>query len=146
MGDSAKVGSFWTWCAIDSDTKLVPVFHIGQRGSKDAALFCAKVHSRIADRVQVTTDGFPGYVQAMAKSFGRDVDYGQVIKIYGTYAFGERKYSTSGVLSSEKIICHGAQGMLDLILQTSYAQLVKQLRLTIHAPPDPPDSGIQQEI
>ncbi len=120
LGDSEQVGSFWTWCVIDSDTKLVPAFHIGQRNKKDAIVFCADVHSRMTDRVQVTTDGFPGYTEAMARSFGKDVDYGQIIKIYGTHEFGERKYSTSGVLSSEKIVCNGKPNV-DLI-STSYVE------------------------
>jgi transposase-like protein/IS1 family transposase len=120
LGDSDQVGSFWTWCAIDADTKLVPAFHIGQRKTKDAIAFCSNVHGRMRDRVQVSTDGFPGYIQAMARSFGKDVDYGQIIKIYGTHEFGERKYSTSGVLSAEKVICNGKPNV-DLI-STSYVE------------------------
>lgn len=120
LGDSEQVGSFWTWCAIDADTKLVPAFHIGQRKTKDAIVFCSNVHSRMKDRVQVSTDGFPGYVQAMARSFGKDVDYGQVIKIYGTMEFGERRYSTSGVLSAQKVICNGKPDVDQI--STSYVE------------------------
>ena len=120
LGDGDQVGSFWTWCAIDADTKLVPVFRIGQRSKTDAIAFCSELHSRITDRVQVTTDGFPGYLEAMARSFGKDADYGQIIKVYGTMEFGERKYSTSGVLSSQKVICNGNPDV-DLI-STSYVE------------------------
>jgi IS1 family transposase len=119
-GDGNDVGSVWTWCAIDADTKLVPTFRVGDRSRKDAIAFCADVHSRMKNRVQVTTDGYTGYVEAMARSFGKDVDYGQIIKIYGTYEFGERKYSTSGVLSAEKIIQNGSPD-IDLI-STSYVE------------------------
>ena len=74
----------------------------------------------MANRVQVSTDGLAAYVTAMQKSFGQDVDYAQIVKIYGTYAFGERRYSTSGVLSAEKIIQTGKPNY-DLI-STSYVE------------------------
>ena len=118
--DSPEVGSVWTWCAIDADTKLVPAFHIGLRKKADAIAFCADVHSRMKNRVQVSTDGFHSYAEAMARSFGKDVDYGQIVKIYGTMEFGERRYSTSGVLSSEKTIMNGRPDV-DLI-STSYVE------------------------
>jgi IS1 family transposase len=120
LGDTHQVGSVWTWCAIDADTKLVPAFHIGQRKGADAISFCADVHSRMKTRVQLSTDGFHSYQEAIARSFGANVDYGQIIKVYGTHEFGERKYSTSGVLSAEKVICHGKPNV-DLI-STSYVE------------------------
>jgi len=119
-GDSKELGSVWTWCVIDADTKLVPTFRVGDRKRADAIAFCADVRSRIATRVQLSTDGFPSYTEAIARSFGEDVDYGKIIKIYGAYAFGERRYSTSGVISAEKIIAHGNPDM-DLI-STSYVE------------------------
>lgn len=120
IDDSKEIGSVWTWCAIDADTKLVPAFTIGQRDKATADIFVANVASRMANRVQVSTDGLAAYVTAMQKSFGQDVDYAQIVKIYGTYAFGERRYSTSGVLSSEKIIQTGKPNY-DLI-STSYVE------------------------
>jgi hypothetical protein len=74
----------------------------------------------MAYRVQISTDGFYAYTEAVKKSFGRNVDYGKIIKVYGTHAFGERRYSTSGVLSSEKFIEIGNPNF-DLI-STSYAE------------------------
>jgi IS1 family transposase len=118
--DEVGVGSVWTWCAIDADTKLVPTFHVGKRKRADAIAFCEDVHSRMKNRVQVSTDGFHSYAEAMARSFGPNVDYGQIVKVYGTTAFGERKYSTSGVLSAEKIIMNGNPDV-DLI-STSYVE------------------------
>jgi IS1 family transposase len=118
--DPAEVGSIWTWCAIDADTKLVPTFKIGQRSKAMATEFMQDVASRMRNRVQLSTDGFHGYAAAVAKSFGTDVDYAQIVKIYGTYEFGERRYSTSGVLSSEKII-HTGRPDVDLI-STSYIE------------------------
>jgi IS1 family transposase len=119
-GDSPEVGSVWTWCAIDADTKLVPSFHIGQRSGADAKIFMDDLAGRLATRVQLTSDGFHGYSEAVRKSFGQDVDYGQIVKVYGTMAFGERKYSTNGVLSSYKNHITG-QPDHDLI-STSYVE------------------------
>lgn len=120
MGDSMEVGSVWTWCAIDADTKLVPAFKIGQRDKATATEFLKDVASRMADRVQLTSDGFHGYAQAVEKSFGTNVDYAQIVKIYGTYEFGERRYSSSGVLSSRKEVFTGRPNV-DLI-STSYIE------------------------
>ena len=120
MGDSMAVGSVWTWCALDADTKLVPAFKVGDRSTATAKAFVADVASRMKTRVQISTDGLPAYAEAIAQSFGQDVDYGQIVKVYGAYAFGERKYSTSGVLSSEKFIRTGNPNT-DLI-STSYVE------------------------
>jgi IS1 family transposase len=120
MGEAAEVGSVWTWCAIDADTKLVPAFKVGMRSTAAATEFMQDVESRMANRIQLTTDGYHGYAEAVRKSFGSDVDYGQIVKIYGSYAFGERKYSTSGVLSAEKAVFTGSPDK-DLI-STSYIE------------------------
>jgi len=119
-GDSLEVGSVWTWCAIDADTKLVPAFKVGERNSQTAKVFMQDLSSRLANRVQLTSDGFHGYAKAVEASFGNDVDYGQIVKVYGTMAFGERKYSTNGVLSSYKSTFTG-QPDQDLI-STSYIE------------------------
>jgi IS1 family transposase len=119
-GDSPEVGSVWTWCAIDADTKLVPSFKVGERNLATAKEFMQDLSSRMANRVQLTSDGFHGYAKAVEESFGQNVDYGQIVKVYGTMAFGERKYSTNGVLSSYKSTIVGAPDK-DLI-STSYVE------------------------
>ena len=119
-GDSKEVGDVWTWCAIDAETKLVPTFMVADRSQAAADAFVAYVASRMAYRVQISTDGFYAYTDAMQKSFGGDVDYGKIIKVYGTHEFGERRYSTSGVLSSEKIIQTGRPNVV--LISTSYAE------------------------
>jgi IS1 family transposase len=119
-GDSPEVGSVWTWCAIDADTKLVPTFKVGERNLATAKEFMQDVAGRMANRVQLTSDGFHGYAKAVEASFGQDVDYGQIVKVYGSMAFGERRYSTSGVLSSYKSTVTGAPDK-DLI-STSYVE------------------------
>lgn len=120
IGEADEVGSVWTWCAIDADTKLVPTFKCGARNTATAKEFMQDLSSRMANRVQLTSDGFHGYAKAVEASFGRDVDYGQIVKVYGTMAFGERRYSTNGVLSSYKSTMTGAPDR-DLI-STSYVE------------------------
>ncbi len=114
------VGSVWTWCAIDADTKLVPSFRTGERNTANARAFVADVASRLNNRVQISTDGLPAYLQAIQESFGQNVDYARVVKTYGTMEFGERRYSTEGVLSAEKFVQIG-QPNVDLI-STSYVE------------------------
>jgi transposase-like protein/IS1 family transposase len=106
-GDSMQVGSMWTFCAIDADTKLVPSFVTGQRNRETTNAFVQDVASRMADRVQVSTDGFAPYPDAIRRAFGNRVDYGQIIKVYGAYSFGERRYSTSGVIAAPKYVQEG---------------------------------------
>jgi IS1 family transposase len=121
VGEESQVGNIWTWCAIDADTKLMPSFKCGERNLATAKMFLQDLSSRMANRVQLTSDGFHGYAKAVEASFGKNVDYGQIVKIYGTMAFGERKYSSgSGVLSSYKNAITGNPDW-DLI-STSYIE------------------------
>jgi IS1 family transposase len=119
-GEDPSLGSVWTYCAIDAETKLVPAFMIGQRSGAMAATFLQDVASRMRNRIQLSTDGFHGYEAAVRDSFGADVDYGQIVKVYGAGAFGERRYSTSGVMASTKSVKSGRPDG-DLI-STSYVE------------------------
>src|SRR5580658_3792284 len=85
-GDDPQFGNVWTFCAIDSDTKLVPAFHVANDRSEAAATtFVADVASRLKNRVQISTDGLSAYVAAIERAFGaHNVDYGQIIKTYGS--------------------------------------------------------------
>ncbi len=106
-GDDYGVGSIWTFCAIDAETKLVPCFVMGQRDRATTNAFMQDVASRMANRVQVSTDGFAPYPEAIRRAFGKNVDYGRIIKVYGTYSFGQRRYSTSGVIAAPKYVQEG---------------------------------------
>jgi IS1 family transposase len=77
-------GDVWTWVAIDADTKLVPSFMLGYRDARSARVFINDLASRLASRVQLTTDGHIAYLQAVEEAFGCDVDYAMLIKIYGS--------------------------------------------------------------
>jgi len=96
-------GDVWTWTAIDADTKLVPSFMIGSRDGEAARIFIEDLASRLAHRVQLTTDGLKAYLEAVEDSFGADIDYAMLIKIYGNEPEGEKRYSPSKCLGAEKI-------------------------------------------
>lgn len=119
-GDSG-VGSVWTFCAIDADTKLVPAFRVGNRDEITAKAFVKDLSERMAYRVQLSTDGLNAYVNAIERSFGGNADYGQIIKTYGTESVeGQRRYSQPEVISSEKKVISGRPNY-DLI-STSYVE------------------------
>jgi len=80
--DSRELGDVWTFCAIDADTKLVPSFKVGKRDMVTANAFVGDVASRLKNRVQISTDGLPGYVEAVEKAFGANVDYAQIVKVF----------------------------------------------------------------
>ena len=120
MGDSMEIGNVWTFCAIDSDTKLVPAFMVGLRDPATAQAFVKDVAGRMANRVQVSTDGLKAYVAAMDKAFGAEVDYAQIIKVYGNESIDNRRYSPSGVTSSHKLIYTGNPN--EDLISTSYIE------------------------
>lgn len=77
------VGDVWTWTAIDAETKLVPCWLIGTRDAGCATEFMQDLASRLAHRVQLTTDGHKAYLSAVEDAFGGEVDYSMLVKIYG---------------------------------------------------------------
>ncbi|MCC6466578.1 MAG: DDE-type integrase/transposase/recombinase [Planctomycetes bacterium] len=77
------VGDVWTWTAIDADTKLVPCWLIGTRDAECASEFMGDLASRLAHRVQLTTDGHKAYLSAVEGAFGGAVDYSMLVKLYG---------------------------------------------------------------
>ena len=78
-----KAGDVWTWTAVDSDTKLIISWLVGGRDSGNALEFLDDLHKRVADRIQLSTDGHSAYRAAVEDAFGADVDYAQLIKLYG---------------------------------------------------------------
>jgi IS1 family transposase len=101
--DDSSIGSVWTFCAIDAETKLVPAFRVGKRDAATANAFLKDVAERMAYRVQISTDGLNAYVNAVENAFGADVDYAQIIKSYGPTTEGDhRRYSQPEFVSSEK--------------------------------------------
>lgn len=76
-------GDCYTWTALDPDTKLIVCWHVGLREAADGILFMERLAERLSGRVQLSTDGHPGYLSAVENAFGVDVDYGRVVKIFG---------------------------------------------------------------
>jgi hypothetical protein len=76
-------GDVWTWVAIDPDTKLVVSYAVGTRGAQTAKAFMDDLASRLANRVQLTTDGHRVYLQAVEDALGKDIDYAMLVKLYG---------------------------------------------------------------
>jgi IS1 family transposase len=98
----ANAGDVWTWVAIDADTQLVPSWRIGDRSSETAIAFTDDLASRLASRVQITTDGHRTYLEAIEGSFGADVDYAMLVKIYGADLAGEKRYSPAECIGAVK--------------------------------------------
>jgi IS1 family transposase len=87
-------GSVWTWVAIDADTKLVPCWRIGDRNAWAAQNFMYDLAKRLANRVQLTTDGHRVYLTAVELAFGTEVDYAMLVKMFGNDPRGEEvRYS-----------------------------------------------------
>ena len=88
-------GDVWTWTAIDADTKLMVSYFVGDRGAESAMVLMDDLRARLANRVQLTTDGHRAYLEAVEGAFGADVDYAQLVKLYGELGgkTPERRYS-----------------------------------------------------
>ena len=98
-------GDVWTWTALDADSKLLVSFLIGGRESASAFEFMSDVKERLANRVQLTTDGHNAYLQAVDRTFGDDVDYAQLVKIYGkphAEIEAHRRYSPTPCIGARK--------------------------------------------
>ena len=79
-------GSVWTWTAIDADSKLILSYLCGGRDASWAKKFMEDLASRVATRIQITTDGHRAYAEAVEGAFGMEVDYAMLIKLYGALA------------------------------------------------------------
>jgi len=77
-------GDTWTWTAIEADTKLILSWLVGGRDGEYALAFMDDLRARLANRVQLTSDGHRAYLEAVEGAFGADVDYAQLVKLYGT--------------------------------------------------------------
>ncbi|MDP9234154.1 MAG: DDE-type integrase/transposase/recombinase [Actinomycetota bacterium] len=95
------IGDVWTWTAIDADTKLIPSWLVADRSGEAAEMFVRDLASRLAQRVQITTDGHRAYLEAVEAAFGADVDYAQLIKVYGANPEAETRYSPSECIGTE---------------------------------------------
>jgi IS1 family transposase len=97
-----EAGDIWTWTAIDADTKLVPSFYVGTRDGDAAQHFIGDLALRLANRGQLTSDGHKAYLEAIEQSFGADIDYAMLVKIYGEPQGALGRYSPGECIGAEK--------------------------------------------
>ena len=106
-------GDVWTWTAIDQDSRLIISWLVGTRDDYAAHQFIGDLGSRLANRVQITTDGFTPYVTAIEAAFGSNVDFARLIKQYGKdggdarEVHQARKYSPNKVTSQDVQVISG---------------------------------------
>lgn len=88
-------GDVWTWTALDADTKLIVSYFVGDRSSESGIVLMDDLRTRLANRVQLTTDGHKAYLEAVEGAFGDDVDYAQLVTLYGSVGghSPEKRYS-----------------------------------------------------
>jgi IS1 family transposase len=96
-------GDVWTWTALDADSKLIVSYFVGDRSGQSAIALMDDLRSRLANRVQLTTDGHKAYLEAVEGAFGADVDYAMLVKLYGQGAAGpETRYSPAECIGARK--------------------------------------------
>jgi IS1 family transposase len=94
-------GDVWTFTAIDADSKLVISWAVGRRDAGCATDFLEDVAERLADRVQLTSDGHRMYLVAVPEAFGNQIDFATLTKVYGDNPEAQKRYSPAKVLSVE---------------------------------------------
>ncbi len=86
-------GDVWTFTAICADTKLVPSWYVGRRNAHDATIFMKDLADRLANRIQITSDGHRMYIDAVEQAFAHEVDFSQLVKLYENSIEQEKRYS-----------------------------------------------------
>jgi IS1 family transposase len=123
----AHAGDTWTWTAIEADTKLIVSYFVGGRDGECAMWFIDDLRDRLANRVQLTSDGHKAYLEAVEGAFGGDIDYAIINKIYGTSPDATRgRYSPAECIGVRKDRIEGKPDMAHV--STSY---VERSNLTI---------------
>lgn len=100
--DQFGYGDVWTWTAIDADTKLIVSWFVGLRCAEHARLFMHDLKDRLANRVQLTTDGLRAYLEAVEQAFGADIDYAMLVKLYGQDKGAEIRYSPASCIGTKR--------------------------------------------
>ena len=113
-------GDVWTFTALDADTKLISSWSIGRRDADCATEFLKDLAARLKNRVQLTTDGHKMYLEAVESAFGSEIDFSQLIKIYGNTEESQKRYSPAQCIGTEKIKINGSPK--DESISTSYVE------------------------
>jgi IS1 family transposase len=108
-GMEGKAGDVWTWTAIDPDTKLILSWLVGNRDASTAYEFMLDIDDRVVSRMQLTTDGNAAYLSAVDAVFGTNIDYAQLVKLYGVPEGqgNERRYSPAECTGAKKVAVQG---------------------------------------
>jgi IS1 family transposase len=123
-------GDTWTWTAIDAESKLMVSWLVGGRDSEYAIAFMDDLKSRLANRVQLTSDGHKAYLEAVEGAFGGDVDYAQLVKLYGASPESAKgRYSPAECIGARKERIEGNPDPAHV--STSYAEQ-QNLNLRMH--------------
>jgi IS1 family transposase len=116
-----QAGDAWTWTAIDADTKLIPSWFLGGRDSDAAIIFMDDLASRLANHVQLTSDGHKAYLEAVEGPFGSDIDYAMLVKLYGPSSeLAKGRYSLAECIGARKETIAGDPDPKHI--STSYAE------------------------
>lgn len=116
-----EAGDVWTWTALDADSKLIVSYLIGGRDSAYAKAFMNDTAKRLANRVQLTTDGHKAYLEAVEGPFGADIDYAQLVKLYGAAPDSAKgRYSPAECTGTRKRRVEGKPAIGDV--STSYVE------------------------
>ena len=116
-------GDVWTWTAIDADHKMILSYAVGDRSGQTANEFMGDLSGRLANRVQLTTDGHKAYLEAVEGAFGSDVDFAQLVKLYGDstgHKGHEKKYSPAECTGTKKRAVEGNPDAANV--STSYVE------------------------
>jgi IS1 family transposase len=119
-------GDTWTWTALDAETKLIVSWLVGGRDGEYAAAFVDDLRPRLANRVQLTSDGHSPYLEAVEDAFGDDIDYAMLVKLYGAApaegapGSAQRRYSPGQCIGTRKATITGKPDPAHI--STSYAE------------------------
>ncbi len=100
-------GDIWTWVAICADTKLVPSWWVGSRDAECARALLTDLSGRLANRIQLTSDGWRAYKDAVNDAFLDQIDYAQLVKIYGESVEAQKRYSPPMCIGAERRAIEG---------------------------------------
>ena len=127
---TGEAGDCWTWTSICADSKLMPSWLVADRSADSALEFMLDLQGRLANRVQLTSDGHGAYLRAIEESFGDDIDYAMLVKIYGRNGeMDQRRYSPPPCLGAIKGRVRGRPDPKHV--STSYAER-QNLNIRMH--------------
>jgi hypothetical protein len=136
MKAAGLAGDVWAWTALDADTKLMVSWLVGGRDAGYATAFMEDIATRLATRVQLTTDGHKAHLEAVEGAFGMDVDFAQLVKLCGDAPEGEKRYSPAQctgcrreVVTGDPVENHEAAIAL-YSLYYNFARVYQSLRVT----------------